>query len=525
MADTGIPSDGPSQTSRPAFKATPITATSRPAFKATPVDAGLPQGLSYTPSPGATMGAPISGGLGQPRATYSQPAVKTKGQQFVEDTPSITGAAGYVLSQGGTRSGNAKGDVLQGAMAAGDAYAGLGPAAGAAGKVASKAAETAGEATGKLARGLLHPTEAAQALIDAGIDLPLGSMKGGFWKAAEEKTSSIPITGDFIRSAARRTLDSWNRVTIDQILDPIGKSLDKSAKVGSGLVENAGKKLDEAYEAVHKQVSFKPDPIFGQVGQALIKSYMDGGMIAQADIPRMNAVLKKHVLDELFDIRGSSVPGKGSVAVPKTLTGERLQRVRSELKAVAKKFSSSGNMSEQEIGHALQDMNALVGETLARQHPKVAERLKAVDLAYAKLVRVQEAAASKSTSAGEFTPADLLRSIKRNEGGVRNKTFAEGGGLMQTWATNSQEALAHVVANSGTVDRGLWASLLLGEGFGVYGVTSLGAPHYLAPVALAATSAPWTKSAIRGMNRLVRSPEAQKLLDQGPFEVSAALNP
>ena len=109
-------------------------------------------------------------------------------------------------------------------------------------------------------------------------------------------------------------------------------------------------------------------------------------------------------------------------------------------------------MSERQLGYALQDINAHIGQSLMEQHPEAAKALDVADNAYAQLVRVEEAAANRVASGGKFNPNDLLGASKRLESGPRNKRYANGDALMQDWGLVSQDALSSVVANSGTAD-------------------------------------------------------------------------
>ena len=396
-----------------------------------------------------------------------------------------------------------------------DAAGFMGP--GAAAKTigeAGKVAKTLGDVPGNAARAMLKPTPAAQKLINEGVEMPIGAMKGGFLKTAEEKSTSVPITGDAIRSAYNRTIDSWNRATVNQIFKPFGKEVDKNVKPGPDLIRDANKKMDEIYGNIHKQIEFGADDAFAKEAHSILETNL--GKVAEGDQTRLRSVLKERVLDELYDAKKVEAPAKYDVYgmktadaksetayTPKELSGEDLQRIRSDIRTEARSFSRSQSMSERQIGYALQDANAAIGEALGRRNPTAKAALDAADKAYAGLTRIEEASAARVKGGGRFNPTDFLSSIRKMESGPRNKTFANGDALLQEWASTSQEALASVVNNSGTADRALWYDLLAGgTAYGLGGVPGI--------ATLGATAIPWTGPVVRGMNSLVRqSPAAE----------------
>lgn len=403
--------------------------------------------------------------------------------------------------------------LLSGASPAG-AIKGGAETLGKAGAGAGKAAEAIAGAPGTAARAMLKPTPAAQMLINEGVELPIGAMKGGLLKAAEEKSTSIPITGDAIRSAYNRTIDSWNRATVNQIFKPFGKAVDKNVKPGPDLIRDANKKMDEIYDKIHSQIEFGADDAFAKEAHNILETNL--GRVAEGDQPRLRSVLKERVLDELYDAKKVEAPAQydvygmktadaksETVYAPKELSGKDLQRIRSEIRTEARSFSRSQSMSERQIGYALQDMNAAIGEALGRRNPTAKAALDAADKAYAGLTRIEEASAARVKGGGRFNPTDFLSSIRKMESGPRNKTFANGDALLQEWAGTSQDALASVVNNSGTADRALWYDLLAGgTAYGLGGIPGM--------AALGATAIPWTGPVVRGMNSLVRqSPAAE----------------
>ena len=93
------------------------------------------------------------------------------------------------------------------------------------------------------------------------------------------------------------------------------------------------------------------------------------------------------------------------------------------------------------------------------------------DDAYGNLVRVENAAGKAGLTDGNFTPGQLLSSIKQGDPRIRHRAFSRGEARMQDLGRAGQEVLGSSVPNSGTADRLLLPSLARmgtsGTGLGV----------------------------------------------------------
>ena len=113
-----------------------------------------------------------------------------------------------------------------------------------------------------------------------------------------------------------------------------------------------------------------------------LKEHLD--LVADDYKGPMKAVMRNRVINPLYETKVIAHPATydayglktsdartETVLTPKQLTGDELQRVRSEIRTEARQYSKSPLGSEQQIGRALQDANTLIGESLEKQHPEV----------------------------------------------------------------------------------------------------------------------------------------------------------
>src|SRR5208282_6174487 len=139
------------------------------------------------------------------------------------EVPGALGAAAKLLGTAGagaeTGAPGAKGAAIGAALGAGTAGLGAG--------------------AGRLVKKFVQPE--AQRLMDAGVKLTPGQMKGGAASSMEEKLSgTMPITGHLIKKARDQSIHDWNTATLNRALAPIGEKITGSEKSGYEAVAEAG---------------------------------------------------------------------------------------------------------------------------------------------------------------------------------------------------------------------------------------------------------------------------------------------
>ena len=346
--------------------------------------------------------------------------------------------------------------VLGGAGAAGKA-ANLG---GTANKVAN-AMTTASNYTNpinallKPAAAVISPTVSPQiqALMKEGVVPTGGQILGGGYKRAEEALTSIPVLGDYIKSAQNRTMQNVNTAAFNRALSPIGESLPKGV-VGREAVEFASSKLDDAYGKLLPKMTVLQDAPF-QTEISNLKNMVQSGSIDPKSVTFFNNWIDSNVLNKF--------QGQGAV------TGQTLKQVQSDLRETISRLGASTDADQRLIGDALKEAQDQVRQLVTRSNPQFAKELKAIDTGYANFKRVERAASGLGAEEGVFSPAQLQSAVKALDKSKDKSKFAKGEALMQDLSENAKTALGNKVPDSGTPFRSLMAALAGSVGAGVAG--------------------------------------------------------
>jgi hypothetical protein len=315
----------------------------------------------------------------------------------------------------------------------------------------------------------------AQKLLDAGVSLTPGQMAGRIPRRTEEAAKSLPITGMFIRGAELRTMDSFNRATVNRLLEPLGVKVADDLH-GHDLIAAGQRALDDTYHSILPNMKFDlaKDPAFAAAEQNLV------------DLTRSMPAPQVQQFDTLLRDRVAT-----RLAPTGTADGETIKQVDSELSHVASEYMRSPDPGHREYGRAVAELRNILRDSLKRQNPAFADKLDATDAAYAMMVRIEGAAARRPTSAGRFTPSDLLASVKASDKSVRKRRFARGDALLQDWGDSAQEVIGNHMPDSGTTERAAYD--VLGGGGLLFAKPQIAA-------GLAAASVPYTKPAQAAVN-------------------------
>lgn len=275
-------------------------------------------------------------------------------------------------------------------------------------------------------------------LMKRGVNLTPGQIAGKGWAKAEEVLTSVPILGDFIKNAQRRSVESFNKAAYDEVLAPIGAKYTGDV-VGHGGVKIVGDKLSAAYDDIVPDLQLIPDEQFS------------------ADLTAATAgkeLMSEGAAKQFEKIVETTLP-RGP------LSGAPLKALESKLNQLISKFGGSQDPSDQMISEALGEMRSAMLSNLARVNPAHAEKLGAINSGWASLVRLERAAAN--TKEGVFTPEGLLGAVKTLDDSVRKRGTARGtAGPMQDLGKAGNEALGRTYPDSGTGGRMLTGGAVMG---------------------------------------------------------------
>lgn len=282
----------------------------------------------------------------------------------------------------------------------------------------------------------------AQRLVEGGMSpgqMTAGQLMGPAVRRIEESGfKNFPILSSFVRGAESRSLDDFQRATINQALDPIGASLPRNVAAGNESIRAAGNAISKAYDDILARVPIvHKDQAFAAGIEALVPKAK-----TNPDVWRKFEPILDDVLDQFETVKGTSA-----------VTGRKLKQIDSELARQARGYATSEDFDKRELAQHISELRTTLMESVERQYPDEAVNIRNANSAYAMLTRIEQAASARRGSEGRFTPGDLLGAVRSQAGGVRRRQFARGDALFQDWAQAAQRVLPSKVAESGTVER------------------------------------------------------------------------
>lgn len=372
------------------------------------------------------------------------------GGEFMNGARSAVGAMGRGAAVGagyGATAGalGTEGDIEQRALGAG--YGGL----------AGAAVGGPLSILGSIAAPRVRPE--VQTLIDRGVTPTPGQIMGGIPNQIEEKISTvIPGLGDMITVSRRRANDEFNRAVYNEVLQPINAQIAPDIPPGREAVNAVHQAVTDHYNQILANVSLVPD-------QQLTADIQQIWQTAQRLAPDQRQMFDQIVNDQIID----GLQRNGGI-----LNGDALKGIMSELSYDARGYRSSGSHNERRLGERIEEIVDALRQGLYRSNPMQANQLRAVDNAFARLVRLESAAGAVGNDLGVFTPQQYQHAVKAADSSSRKNQFARGQALSQELSDAGRAVLANKFPNSGTPGRMVAAS-------GAAGLLG-----YLEPTALAA---------------------------------------
>jgi hypothetical protein len=277
-----------------------------------------------------------------------------------------------------------------------------------------------------------------QALKQAGIVPTIGQAAGGRLNAAEEKMMSVPLIGDMIANARTRSIDQFNKASINRGLEKIGAKLPDDVPVGRDAVAFAGDTISDAYNTLLPKMTLRmDDELSGGIKQ--IKRMAAGSEMSRDSVAKLNKILANSLEMKV---------GKGG-----GMTGETLKKAETSLGQKIAQYGASQDPDSQSIANALREVKSMFTDALTRQNGEYADQLKAINSAFANQARVERAAGSLGSKEGVFSPAALNSAIKAMDKSSRKNAFSKGRAMGQDFASEAERVLGNRVADSGTAGR------------------------------------------------------------------------
>lgn len=284
-------------------------------------------------------------------------------------------------------------------------------------------------------------TEAAQRLTGRGVQLTPGETVGGLLARGENSAASFPLIGDMIRARANEGIESLNQEAYRSTLQPLGQRyIDyfrrQGNRAGNEAVEGVSDVLERRYNTVVPRMRAQVDP----------QLVADANRIAAAlpaDVqPQFRDAVRRYV---------DSVMDQNTM----TITGDNLQQSLRSLRENAQRFQrSTADPWHADFGTALADLRTAIEGNMARHsRPRDVTAFNNINSAYARYVRIRDAASRVTSDEGVFSPAALHSSVRAADRSAGKGDTARGRALLQDLSGDARAVMKPKGAGSPTTER------------------------------------------------------------------------
>ncbi|CAB4171417.1 hypothetical protein UFOVP1095_36 [uncultured Caudovirales phage] len=294
-----------------------------------------------------------------------------------------------------------------------------------------------GNAASKVASSVINPNTSAEvkALMQQGVTPTPGQIMGGRLQSLEDRLTSVPVLGDAISSARTKGLDEFQRAAYARALAPIGAT--PSGEIGREGVKSVRETLNNAYEKLLPNVSFKADP---QISSDITNLQ---GMISNVGKPQAER------FNSIINWMQTKITPQGN------MNGATMKEVESELSRLARGYKGDPSFSERQLGSAIEELRTALRENLARNNPAHAEELQKINTGWANYTRLRDAASRVGSEEGKFSPSALASAVRGGDKTVGKRAFSEGDALLQDLSDAGKKVLSNKYPDSGTAGRAL----------------------------------------------------------------------
>ena len=325
---------------------------------------------------------------------------------------------------------------------------------------------------------------------------------------AEEVAGSFPAFGDIVTHARARGSQEWRQAVVSRANPPGAPAL-------TGTTQE---RLAEAHGALASRYEEAARLADVPINSQNFSNWFTGIQQSLADpakyiSPEKQNAIMKYITDRIrTGIRTTPqgidyLPGKVLSGLESDIGKWQRTEDRAALGSSPTAFESLN--TAQALNEVKEGMRTMV----AQESPAAGAIYQEINPLYAQYKTLEKASTVAPSQLGEFTPAQLLSTIRQRE---NPSIFAAGGrpGSLQESASQAQQVLGNRLPNSGTADRMLpW---LVGGSLGTAGATIAGIPGaaYLAGIPLAALGS--SRAGQRGLLGLMQGgqqvgPYAQRL--------------
>lgn len=264
----------------------------------------------------------------------------------------------------------------------------------------------------------------------------------------EEAMKSLPILGSMIAKARERGTNAWRN-------DVLGRTFPDNFKLPpvENTREAVGKIGDEFSDRYAQALAGHNNILPSQPFESRVASVIRN---PQSGLPQPQ---QQELTNLVMNYYNNMFAPKGLNSAP-SITAKQAKEFEAFLTAFANNYGKSNHPQAGAMANALRDIEH--GWTVAyRSQLPTATRaaIKPIDQKYAPFKTVERAAASVGNDGGDFTPSQLLKSVKDRS---TLPKFARQEGLLQEEAQAGKAVFGDKLPDSGTSERALWGGLGLG---------------------------------------------------------------
>jgi hypothetical protein len=332
--------------------------------------------------------------------------------------------------------------------------------------------------------------ESQKFLQNAGVTLTPGQLLGGKLKQIEDKATSLPLVGPLINNARQNGIADFNQAAYARALGPISGAMPDT--VGREGLNSVKKQVSEYYNSLLPHLNFVADDKF-KSEVSLLRDNLKGNLGPNGS-ERFDSIIG-HNMTSRMSPNGN-------------MNGDSVKNVLEDIGNQVNKYSL-GDTHDRQTADALSTVKKAIQDSLMRNNPEYADKLKNADTAYANYVRLSKAASMApqgDANAGTFTPSQLASAVKGSDKSVRKDAYSRGQSLMQDLSDAGNKVLPNKYPDSGTAGRLGFGDLLTGGALG-----ALSTSHPIALPAAAMLAGAYTKPGMGLANSLLtkRTPALQ----------------
>jgi len=304
--------------------------------------------------------------------------------------------------------------------------------------------------TGGIARVVKPKSSPAVGLLKSeGITPVPGQHFGPGTRRIEEGLSTIPIVGDIMRAAERRSMLEFNKSVANRALKNVGKTVPDNIDEGYDMVRHVHRTLTREYDELLPQLGGRLDTQLADEISTIKQMARTG--LKDDEYKRLTKILDDDLYGRFTNF------GRAS--------GTTIKEIETKLRSEYSRLKSSADPDHRKVAEALNEVRNSLRTMLVRENPEKGHLLAPLNKGWAEYKTFSRAARNGDKADGVFTPAQYDNAIKATDKSFQKTKYEEGIALNQDLSRAANEVLPRKLPDSGTGIRSSLAALgLLGTG-------------------------------------------------------------